>query len=383
MRRLDIIILLLLLLAPACNRIGWDGGISADRDGKMRVELLLPGMYGGGISAPLQQASSASVTSPSPQTKTADNLGPDWHELPEGAYTVPLEVGSTLWIYYMQLQDDGTYGPPQMRGYVVGTNTGGFNSLYACTYTEDENGMLHLNSDELGAPLYLETGTYKFKMISPAHPITKDMKMMVDNGMYFYSTDGRYSETSAAAVDITINDTGVQYVTLNPIISQVARFTFEIKKGDGVYEVDPLAAGIEISGIQNTDAGVVFNWCSEDIADTLEMKYGDKRAWVTIPGDEIVSDESGTLTCDIGVLPTYAVQNSISMLLNLAVNGVPTQYMSLLNGLTLQHGHSYNIKWEVNENDSRVSVMTWQNQSWSADLVPVSAASLTTRRMEP
>ena len=59
MRRLDIIILLLLLLAPACNRIGGDGGMSADRDGKMRVELLLPGMYGGGISTSSQQAASS------------------------------------------------------------------------------------------------------------------------------------------------------------------------------------------------------------------------------------------------------------------------------------------------------------------------------------
>ena len=148
MRRLDIIILLLLLLAPACNRIGGDGGMSADRDGKMRVELLLPGMYGGGISAPSQQAVSASVTSTSPQTKAADNLGPDWHELPEGAYTVPLEVGSTLWIYYMQLQDDGTYGPPQMRGYVVGTNTGGFQDDFSGPSHnkgyEDDGGQRHV-----------------------------------------------------------------------------------------------------------------------------------------------------------------------------------------------------------------------------------------------
>ena len=343
----------------ACEEAAEETGRYPD-DGRMRVELLLPGTYG------MERPGLV------PMTK-ADNLGPDWHHLPEEAYTVPLEVGSTLWLYYTRLGEDGTYGPPVMSAYVVGTNTGGFNSLYACTYEKGEDGLMYINAGELGAPLYLETGTYRFKMISPAYPIGTDMSMMVDNGMYFYSSDGRYRETSAVAVDITINDTGVQYITLNPIISQVARFTFEINKGDGVYEIEPLAAGIEISGIQNTEAGVDFNWCSEDIADTLEMKHGDKRAWVTIPGSAMETDESGTLRGDVGVLPTYATETSISLLLNLAVNGVPTQYMTLLNGMTLLHGHSYDVKWEVNEDDGRVSVMTWQNQSWSADLVPVTA----------
>lgn len=364
------IIFLFSLLTLACDNVA-DGGLHSAPDGKIRVELLLPGTYGGEVSP----------TAPHTQQTKADNLGPNWHNLPEGTEPVALEVGSTLWISYSKMSDDGTYGTPELRGYVVGTNTGGFNSLYSCDSYE-QDGKLHLNPEELGAPLYLETGKYRFKMISPAYPIGTDMEMMVDNGMYFYSTDGRYKETCAVDFDITINDTGVQYITLNPIISQVARFTFEIKKGEGVYEIDPLAAGIEISGIQNTADTVMYNWCSEDIADTLQMKYGDKRAWVTIQGSEIEADENGTLTCDIGVLPTYAVENSIAILLNLAVNGVPTQYMALLNGMILEHGHSYNIKWEVEENDGNVSVMTWQNQSWSVDLIPVTADSFSERRKE-
>ena len=193
----------------------------------------------------------------------------------------------------------------------------------------------------------------------------------VDNGMYLYSTDGRYKETCPLPMDITINETGVQYIRLNPIISQVARFTFEISKGEGVYELEPLEAGIEISGIQNTESGVVFNWCSEHISDTLEMKYGDKRAMVTIPGSQISTDAEDVIRADIGVLPTYALQNSIAILLNLAVNGVPTQYMTLLSGMKLMHGHSYNIKWSISVKDGQISVMTWQNQSWTADLTPV------------
>ena len=327
-------------------------------DGKVQVEFQLPGTYGIGVSDAQSRA---------------DNLpddGENWHNLPP-ASTGLLPIGSTLWLSYAKQNEDGaTYGTPNLQGYIVGTTTGGYNTLYPCTATQNAEGKLEINAEEIGAPLYLEAGTYKFKMVSPAYPIDRDLKMTIDNGMYLYSTDGRYEQTYTEPIKIDVNATGVQYIKLNPIISQVARFTFTIHKGTGVYTLEPLEAGIEISGLQNTYLhDTEYNWSSENIADTLVMRMGDKRSWVTLPGSEIETDAEGTLTGDIGVLPTLTMSTPISVLINMAVNGVPTQYMTLVNETHLLHARSYNFDWTVNVEDGQISVVTWQNQSWTTDII--------------
>lgn len=359
MKRIIIIGILTGMLA-ACSTEE-DAPVSVP-DGKVQVEFQLPGTYGIGFSGVQSRA---------------DNL-PDakeeWHALPQPAKKELLPVGSTLWLSYAKLNDDGTiYGTPNLQGYVVGTTTGGYNTLYPCT-TQEVNGKLEINAEEIGAPLYLEAGTYKFKMISPAYPVSTDLKMTIDNGMYLYSTDGRYKETYSQPIPIEVNTSGVQYVKLNPIISQVARFTFTIRKGTGVYTLEPLEAGIEISGLQNpfnhgAEGKLQYNWSSENIADTLVMRIGDKRSWVTLPGSEIETDADGTLTGDIGVLPTLTMSTPVAVLINMAVNGVPTQYMTLVNETHLLHAHSYNFRWTVNVEDGQISVVTWQNQSWTTDII--------------
>ena len=326
-------------------------------DGKVQVEFQLPGTYGIGFSGV--------------QSRTVDNLGPDdWHDLPQPTEEELLPVGSTLWLSYAKLNEEGnTYGTPNLQGYVVGAGTGGYNTLYPCTTTRNAEGKLEINPEEIGAPLYLEGGTYKFKMISPAYPVSTDLKMTIDNGMYLYSTDGRYKETYSQSILIEVNTSGVQYIKLNPIISQVARFTFTIHKGPGVYTLEPLEAGIEISGLQNTYLhDTEYNWSSENIADTLVMRMGDKRSWVTLPGSEIETDANGTLTGDIGVLPTLTMSTPVAVLINMAVNGVPTQYMTLVNETHLLHAHSYNFRWTVKVEEGQISVVTWQNQSWTTDI---------------
>ena len=353
MKRIIIIGILTGMLV-ACNT-NEDAPVSVP-DGKVQVEFQLPGTYGIGFSGV--------------QSRTVDNLGPDdWHALPRPAEEELLPVGSTLWLSYAKRNDDGTtYGTPNLQGYVVGTTTGGYNTLYPCT-TQEVNGKLEINPEEIGAPLYLEGGTYKFKMISPAYPVSIDLKMNIDNGMYLYSTDGRYEETYSQPIPIEVNTSGVQYIKLNPIISQVARFTFTIHKGTGVYTLEPLEAGIEISGLQNTYLhDTEYNWSSENIADTLVMRMGDKRSWVTLPGSEIETDANGTLTGDIGVLPTLTMSTPVAVLINMAVNGVPTQYMTLVNETHLLHARSYNFDWTVNVEDGQISVVTWQNQSWTTDI---------------
>lgn len=355
-----IIIGILTGMLVACNT-NEDAPVSVP-DGKVQVEFQLPGTYGISIS--------------DAQSRAVDNLGPnDWHDLPQPTQEELLPIGSTLWLSYAKQNEDGiTYDTPNLQGYVVGTGTGGYNTLYPCTTTQNAEGKLEINPKEIGAPLYLEAGTYKFKMISPAYPVSTDLKMTIDNGMYLYSTDGRYKETYSQPIPIKVNTSGVQYVKLNPIISQVARFTFTIRKGTGVYTLEPLEAGIEISGLQNpfnhgAEGKLQYNWSSENIADTLVMRIGDKRSWVTLPGSEIETDADGTLTGDIGVLPTLTMSTPVAVLINMAVNGVPTQYMTLVNETHLLHAHSYNFRWTVKVEDGQISVVTWQNQSWTTDII--------------
>ena len=348
-----------LFLLAACSGEEEPPGTLAPQ-GATRVEFRLPGTLGATTGAGMT-------------TKAADNLGPDnWHDLPEKTNPALLPVGSTLWMSCAKKNDDGTFDTPTLQGYVVGTNSGGYNSLYTCVSEENAEGKLEIQADRMGAPLYLENGTYKFKMISPAYPIDPDeMTLRVDNGMYLYATDGRYKETASVKTSIEVNPEGVQYIKLPPIISQVARFTFEIKKGNGVNTLEPLAAGIEISGLQDPygEEGLAYNWCSENIADTLVMRMGDKRAYLRVPGGELRTDEeTGTIAGDIGVLPTLTMSTPVSVLVNIAVNGVPTQYMTLVNEPMLLHARSYNLKWEISMEDGRVSVVTWQNQSWVTDL---------------
>ena len=187
-----IIIGILTGMLVACNT-NEDAPVSVP-DGKVQVEFQLPGTYGISIS--------------DAQSRAVDNLGPnDWHDLPQSTQEELLPVGSTLWLSYAKRNDDGTYGTPNLQGYVVGTTTGGYNTLYPCT-TQEVNGKLEINAEEIGAPLYLEAGTYKFKMISLAYPVSTYLKMTIDNGMYLYSTDVRNKETTSQPIPIENNTPG-------------------------------------------------------------------------------------------------------------------------------------------------------------------------------
>ena len=102
-----------------------------------------------------------------------------------------------------------------------------------------------------------------------------------------------------------------------------------------------------------------------DIKDTLVMKLADKHANAFIK--EFTTDEDGVITGHVGVLPTNALSTSCVILINLAVNGVPTQYAVTLYQIKLVHGHSYNLDLEVGLNGN-ISVMNWANQSWTGEV---------------
>lgn len=342
----------------------------------VRIEFLLPGMY--------------ECISPDMRTKAIDILPIDsLRHINEDLISLP--VGSTLWLTFSEKNDDGTYTDPELKAYKIIDN-GGYHSMFACTYHEEigSDGYTYkvIDEENTGQPLILEDGTYRFKMISPALPISHDdekgWRLPVDNGMYFYATDGRYHETLPNDIVVDSKNLGndghnVQYVKLNPIINQTARWNFNIFKGENVDSLMMLPAGIEVSGLQNpydTHDGLQeqFYWASDDIRDTLKMKRGDKLQWVKIPAEQMWVEDverdgimQEALRGEVGFLPTNSMSTTVVILFNMLVNGIPTQYETTLNRKIYQHAHSYNVSVEVSQKDG-IILFNWQNQSWVDDL---------------
>ncbi len=336
-------------------------------DGLVEVRLLAPQIYGHQPDVPGTKAVG----------DIESHLGSDKIR--------NLAEGSTLWLVYEhQITSDdpsttevneAQYEAPVLKAYVVKSSGGGYQALYACKHTE-KNGMLEVNAADAStteSPLYLKHDqVYRFRMISPALPISKsDMSMHVDNGVSFCASDQRYSQTASVDQRIEAEQSGVNYVQLNPMVQQMARLRFNLEKGANVSTLNMMSDGVEISGIQNpyihSSSGTRYNWSSMAASDSLVMRKGDKRAWVALPGESFTTDASGNLSGDICILPTDARSNTVTILLNLAVNGVPTQYITTLNGQVFEHAKSYNMNFRVSLSNNIV-VVNWQNIAWTDDL---------------
>lgn len=364
-RTIYILSMLLAALLSACSSDSDGAGEDANAatDGMVAVSISVPGVLSSG---PLPSASTRSQA-------IADAFGTE----PPLTY---LPVGSTLWLAVQKKDDDGTYEPADIRGYVVGSNSG-YNSLFACNTVVNAKGEMTIDvGSQSGVPLYLKAGTYKFRIMSPALDISAStLATRIENGMYFYSSDERYDETKSQDIKIEANHSGVQNIRLNPMVQQVAQIRIDLLKGRNVYDIEMLDAGVEISGLQNPqaiDGSNVYNWSSSSEADTLRMKMGDKQTWTSIPGSGFapVSGISiGGIAYDglrgaAGVLPTDARLTNIVVLVSMAVNGVPTQYEFTMRDITLLHGRSYNVQLLIEHNDEGLSVTKWLNHSWNAGL---------------
>lgn len=340
-----------LFLLTACESEGTDRNTS---DGKLKVELLLPGTYGA-------------------KATTRDSYVPkDLDPIPA---KTALAEGSTLWVIIEKKVSDGVYTRMDPHPYKVVASSQGYLSLYPMYKKEevvDGNTVIAPDLDaDPSEPLYLETGTYRFRMLSPAKPLEKNTyKATVNNGEYLYATDERYNQTKPYDIEVTpaassASEDNVQRIVLNPMIQQVARMKFTLVKGPSAHSMDIYPDGIEVTGLQNIPEGVTYNWGSESVADTLEMKRGDKRGIVYVK--DIVKDETtDEISGHVGVLPTNAESNSIIVLFNLIVNGVPTQYSVMLNKAIFLHAHSYNYKFRI-DIDNGIAVATPLYASWTVE----------------
>ena len=351
-----------MLLAVSCVR---PEPSPVPEDGLVEVRILAPQLYGHAPKAALTKAGGDNV------------VGDIQDRLNSGEVSVGnLPDGTTIWLTYEHKNEElGRYTAPNLKAYVVKSSGGGYQALYACQHSEID-GSLVVNQEDVSAtatPLYLKhDSTYRFRMISPAMPIDKEtLSMKVDNGDSFCSSDQRYAQTASTDTKITATASGVNYLDLKPMIQQTARLRFTLMKGANVSALDMMGDGVEITGIQNpyehNKDGDTYQWSSMNTADTLVMRKGDKRAWVNLPGESFVKNADGNLSGEICILPTDARSNTVTILLNIAVNGVPTQYITTLNGMIFEHAKSYNMVLTIGLREN-VVVVNWQNVSWTDDI---------------
>ena len=315
-----------------------------------------------------------------PETRV-HNLGDNYNEFTYVPDLIKLPIDATVWLTYRKAKPGITnpnpenasdWEEPNLQAYVV-ADAAGFNALYPIgSHVITENGVKYLEVDEnyqITNPLYLKDGFYQFRMVYPANKIRQsNLAMQVDNGMYVYANDERYNQTASKVIEIVNNGQGVQNIVLNPMINETARIKVTVRADENVSTIEMMSQGIEISGLQNpeTESGkLAFKWSSLAIKDTLVMKMADKHANTFIKDFEVHDD--GSMVGSVGILPTNSMSTASVVLINLAVNGIPTQYVITLSQIKFVHGHSYNLDVEVGLNGN-INVLNWANQSWTGEV---------------
>lgn len=275
-----------------------------------------------------------------------------------------LPIGSTLWLSYKELKD-GIYGDTEIKPYIV-KNSGEYIGLYPCeTVEKNINGVAYIAIDTtcIGSPLYLPSGsTYHFKGMYPALDLRKeDYKCKVANGTWVCSNDKRYTQTASADINIEESATKVTYVDLKPLINQTARLHFEISKGENIHTIEMMNSGIEIAGVQNKDKVEYLDWLDEtSYLNVKPIKKDDGEHWYKLQKFSVMNDK---IIGDAYLLPLDVSRTYIIILINIAVNGIPTQYVTTLNGIIFEHGRSYNLNMEVTA-EGNLNIINWQNTSW-------------------
>lgn len=277
-----------------------------------------------------------------------------------------LPIGSTIWLSYEKKTGEGTYEAPSVKPYVVRSNED-YVGLYPCKVEEytDEGGVTwkRINPEEEDVPLYLDLGqTYKFKALYPARDLRKDdLNFNIYNGTWACTNDLRYTQT--ACVDTKIEADGsqrVSYIELQPMINQTARIHFEIAKGDHVHTLEMMQNGIEIAGVQDKDEAYFLDWTGDEYVEVVQMKaIEDGKHWYKLQEFEVRDDK---IIGDAYILPLDVRRTYIFILFNMAVNGIPTQYVLTLNGIILEHARSYDFDLQARI-DGNLTVVNWQNTS--------------------
>lgn len=242
------------------------------------------------------------------------------------------------------------------KDYVVRTTDGGAQSLYPCEV--DENGTI-IKEDK--TPLYLTEGTYTFSAVSPAHKYNNN-KMTIDNGESVIATNNCWTQTFSSNITITAADKS-KIIPLNPLMQLTARMTFTLTgdKASGVSSINVMQDGIEIDRIR--EGAVTLSNVGDSIPAIITTNYNR----IYIKDSDIIRQDDGTLRGEICVLPIDNRPTPMAVILNLMVNGVPTQFTFSIVNKVLYAGYSYDYKVTIKIKDN-ITVANWQETSWSTSV---------------
>lgn len=303
--------------------------IDTPNDGKVAIVPELAGMY----------AASPGNWS---NTRGAEN--------PHLIKIINLPEGATLRLIAKKDDEEKT----TTKDYVVRTSGGGSQSLYPCVV--DDNGKI-TNEDK--TPLYLSEGDYTFSAVSPAYMYKDKVGMTVNNGDTVVATNNHWTKTEATKIKITTDDKS-KVIPLNPLMPLTARMTFTLKgnKDSGVSSIAVMQDGIEIDRVRQNP--VTLNNVGDSIAAIITENYNR----VYIKENDITIQEDGSLRGEICLLPIDNRPTPMFVILNVMVNGVPTQFTFSIVNKVLYAGYSYDYVVNIKIKDN-ITVANWQETSWS------------------
>lgn len=299
-------------------------------DGKIAIVPELSGMY---------------AASPGNWTSTRANNHPGLKTI------INLPEGTTL-----RLIAKKGYDSPTTKDYVVRTPDGGSQSLYPCKIDNNSGKVL----SESKEPLYLSAGTYTFSAISPAHKYNDGIT--IDNGESVIANNSHWTQTAPTQIQILANDAS-KVIPLNPLMQLTSRMTFTIK-GDitnGVSSLAVMQDGIEIDRVREN--AVKLN----NVGDSIKAEIVANYNRIYIKESEIITQDDKSLRGEICLLPIDNRPTPMTVILNLMVNGVPTQFTYSIVNKVLYAGYSYDYTVNVKIKDN-ISVANWQETSWSTDV---------------
>lgn len=298
--------------------------IETSKDGKVAIVPELAGMY---------------AASPGNWSSTRATNHPHLDKI------VNLPEGATLRLIAQQRSGTTT------KDYVVRTSGGGSQSLYPCTI--DGNGNI-TNEDK--TPLYLSPGSYTFSAVSPAHKYSNS-RMIIDNEESVVATNNHWEQTEATQITIGTDDKS-KVIPLNPLMQLTARMTFTLK-GDaasGVSSISVMQDGIEIDRVRQSP--VTLRNVGDSIAAVITENYN--RVYIK----EVSTQEDGSLRGEICLLPIDNRPTPMFVILNVMVNGVPTQFTFSIVNKVLYAGYSYDYVVTIKIKDN-ITVANWQETSWT------------------
>lgn len=369
------VMLLASLLSSCDNRDLPDKPDNTVPEGMVEIQPVLPGIF-------------SSIPRKTGENRTPATRVYDPNSTTDGYLTdnrlLRLPEGATVWL--IAKSEGQTTTALVKKSYMVYNPEDDPNMSYLLPCTVNDEGEV-LTTE--GTPLYLKEGqTYEFFAISPARKLDDTdfangkVGFQVKNGEYFYANDCRYSNTEPRKVNVQgDNKEAVQVVKLKPMINQTAELRFQIKKGEGVHDLDIQPTGIQISGLQNdspdaTDSegnpnpygnpyGLFWHMSQDRNDEPIDLQHGGKAGIFNCYTFE--KDTQGRINIRVPVLPMWSISKPVIVIFRLKINGVPTTYEMMLNEKDFKAGYSYGYRGEVSISEG-ISVITWQFISWEYDL---------------